>query len=125
MNYNGLSFGDWSAVWWNWLFSKQEQTGSVLFLRGNVDQEFEVRRTGQNGIMIYSDLAIFFPVICSITSKLMFPNKITEILRRKDSTEAEMEPMLLRATIDGVEIPNLLQHYAESPEFILEGSPWL
>lgn len=117
--YNGLSYGNWAASWWNWLFSNQEQAGSVYFLRGNVDLEPAIVRTGTNALTLYSDTAIFFPVICTITSNLTCPNSSNEVVRRKSSAESQRDPSLLMVTIDEIEIPNVINYYAESPEFIL------
>jgi hypothetical protein len=118
--YKGLSYGNWAATWWNWLFSNQEQVGLVYFLRGNVDLERGIVRTGRNELTIYSDTAIFFPIICTITSRLVFPNAVNEMVRRKESAERQREPSRLMVTIDDIEIPNLHEYYAESPEFILD-----
>ncbi len=118
--YNGLSYGDWAAIWCNWLFSDQDQVGSVYFLRGNVHREPDIVMTGKNGLTIYSDLAIFFPIICTFSSKLITPNAMSKMQRRKDSTEPERDPTLLKLTINDTEIRNLLDHYAESHEFTLE-----
>jgi hypothetical protein len=118
--YNGLSYGGWAAAWCNWLFSDQYQAGSVYFLRGNVDKEPKVVITRKNAVTIYNDVAIFFPIICTFSSKLLNPNVMNEMQRRKDSTEPERDPILLKLEINDTEIPNLHDYYAESPEFILE-----
>lgn len=118
--YDGVSYGRWAATWCNWLFSDQHQIGSVYFLRGNVDKEPKIVMTGKNGLNIYSDIAIFFPIICTFSSKLLNPSVINEMQRRKDSTEPERDPVLLKLKINNTEIPNLKDYYAESHEFILE-----
>lgn len=119
-NYNGLSYGDWSSIWWNWFVSDQTQFGSVYFLRGNTDKESDIIRTGNKSPIVYSDTAIFFPIICTITSRLLFPDKSTHILRRKESAGRQRNPLDLSATINHTRIPNLRKYYAESPEFILQ-----
>jgi hypothetical protein len=118
--YRGLSYGNWAATWWNWLFSNQEQVGSVYFLRGNTDLEQGIVRTGRNGLTLFSDTAIFFPIICTITSRLVFPNPVNEMTRRSESAERQREPSRLMVIIDDTGIPNLDEYYAESPEFILD-----
>jgi hypothetical protein len=118
--YNGLSYGGWAATWCNWLFSDQLQVGSVFFLRGNVDKEPGVVMTGKNGLNVYNDTAIFFPIICTFSSKLFNPNVRNEMQRRKDSTEPERDPTLLKLKINDTEVPNLHDYYAESLEFVLE-----
>jgi hypothetical protein len=118
--YNGLTYGSWAATWCNWLFSDQHQIGSVYFLRGNVDKEPNIVRTGKNGITVYNDVAIFFPIICTFSSKLLNSDAMNEMQRRKDSTEPERDPSLLKLKINDMGIPNLHEYYAESPEFNLE-----
>lgn len=119
-NFKGLSYGCWASIWWNWLFSDQVQYGPVYFLRGNTDKEADIIRTGRNGPTLSSGTAIFFPIICTITTKLIFPHATTQMIRRMESTERQKNPLVLRATINGISIPNLENYYAESPEFILE-----
>ena len=118
-NFRGLSYGDWASVFWKWLLSDLEQGGSVYFLRGNVDLEAPIVRTEREMVTIYSDIGIFFPIICSVTSKLDHPKAITDIMRRDHSAESERKPPMLSAIIDNLEIPNPEKYYAETPEFIL------
>jgi hypothetical protein len=96
------------------------QYGSVYFLRGNTDKEGPIIRTGKNGPIIYSDTAIFFPIICTITSQQLFEHASTEVIRRRDSVKRQKNPMSLGVEINGVRIPNLKKYYAESPEFVLD-----
>jgi len=118
--YNSLSYGELAATWCNWLFSDQRQAGSFCFLRGNVDNEPKVVMTGKNGLTLYSDVAIFFPVICTYSSKLLNQGAINEMQRRKDSTEPELDATLLKVTINGTQIQNIRDYYVVSHEFILE-----
>jgi hypothetical protein len=119
-NYNGLSYGYWTSIWWNWLFSDQIQNGSVYFLRGNTENESPIIRTGKNGPIIYSDTAIFFPIICTITSEHLFEHASSEVIRRSESAQRQKNPLLLSVKINGARIPNLKNYYAESPEFVLD-----
>lgn len=119
-NFNGLSYGYWTSIWWNWLFSDQLQYGSVYFLRGNTDKEAPIKRTGKNGPIINSDTAIFFPIICTITSELLFEHASTQVIRRSESVERQKNPLLLSAKINGIGVPNLKNYYSESPEFVLD-----
>ena len=113
-NFNGLSYGCWTSIWWNWLFSDQIQYGSVHFLRGNIEKESPIKRTGRSAPIIYSDTAIFFPIICTIE------HASTQVRRRSESAERQKNPLLLSVKINGVRIPNLKNYYAESPEFVLD-----
>jgi hypothetical protein len=118
--YNGLSYGELAAIWCNWLFSDQHQFGSFCFLRGNVDNEPNVVMTGKNALTVYSDVAIFFPVICTYSSKLLNHGAINQMQRRKESTEPQVDATLLKVTINNTEIPNIHDYYVVSNEFILE-----
>jgi hypothetical protein len=118
-NYRGLSYGAWAAVFWNWLLSDLKQGGSVSFLRGNVDLESAIVKTGKERVTINSDTAIFFPIICTITSMLSHPNEINDMMRRNHAVESAREWLFLKTSIDDVMIPNLENFYAETPEFIL------
>ena len=118
--YNGLSYGSWAAIWCNWLFSDQQQDGSVYFLRGNIDKEPNIIMTGKNAIKVYDDVAIFFPIICTFSSKIFNPDAVTEMLRRKDSTGPERDPIKLKLEMNELEVSNLHEFYAESPEFTME-----
>lgn len=119
-NFNGLSYGCWISIWWNWLFSDEVPYGSVYFLRGNAEKESPIIRTGKNGPIINSDTGIFFPIICTVTSEHLFEHASTQVIRRSESAERQKNPLLLSVKINGVRIPNLKNYYAESPEFILD-----
>jgi hypothetical protein len=79
-NFNGMSYGEWAAVWNSWLVSSKPiyDGGRMLFLRGNIDyrpagkQKSGPRfldsracydRTGSKGENIFEGTAIFVPVI--------------------------------------------------------------
>lgn len=119
-NFNGLSYGYWTSIWWNWLFSNEIQNGSIYFLRGNTEKESRIIRTGKNGPTICSDTAILFPIICTFTSEHLFAHATTEVIRRRESAERQKNPLLLSVKINGVNIPSLRRYYIESPEFTLE-----
>jgi hypothetical protein len=118
--YNGISYGGWAATWCNWLFSDQHQVGTVYFLRGNMDKEPTVAMLGKKALTFNHGVAVFFPIICTFSSKLLNPNMTNEMQMRKDSTEPEQDLTLLKLAINETDIPNLHDYYAESPEFILE-----
>ena len=58
--YQGLSDGQWAALWCNWLFSDLEQNGPVCFLRGNVDSEPPVVCLGEDGLTLIQILQFSF-----------------------------------------------------------------
>ena len=117
--FNGLSYGNWAAIWWNWLFSEQEQAGSVNFLRGNTDLEPVIVKKGRRALTFNAETAIFFPIICTISSMLTNDRTHDALINRKCSADSQREPSILKVTIDGIKVPDLKKYYAESPEFIL------
>lgn len=119
-NFYGLSYGEWSSIWWNWLFSGQTQSRSVYFLRGNTENESRIIRRGKDGPSIYSDTAIFFPIICTITSEHLDRYATTQEIRRRESSLRQKYPLELCVLINGVAIGNLRNYYIESPEFMLD-----
>ena len=118
--HNGMTYGQWAAIWSNWLFSNQNQVGSTFFFRGNVNNEDKISAINENHITIKRDAAIFFPIICTISSEEMAPYPSNEMLRRKDCTDPEQNPVSLYFKINDTEIQELTRYYAESPEFVLE-----
>jgi hypothetical protein len=80
-NFRGLSYGNWAALWWNWLLSEDPECYNgheILFLRGNVnygpiggikgaprdlDGIKYYDKTQGKGEKIWSGTPIFFPVI--------------------------------------------------------------
>lgn len=82
-NFRGMSYGDWAAIWANWLMSEDPDDydgGDMLFLRGNVDygpvggEDGGPRfidpngiydRTGEKGESIFLNTSIFVPVLTS------------------------------------------------------------
>lgn len=118
-NYKGLSYGEWAVIFWNWLFSNQTQSGSVYFLRGNVDNERVIMKNENSEGMIYSDTGVFFPIICTINSRLNHPSVSNSIERRKNAAYSQKHPKLLRAEVDHSVISDLQRYYAETPEFIV------
>jgi len=85
-----------------------------------MDKEAPIVKTGRNGISVYDDVGIFFPIICTFSSELISAKAMSQTQRRKDSSEPERDPTLLRLKINDVIIPKLLDYYAESTEFKLE-----
>jgi hypothetical protein len=118
-NYKGLSYGQWAVIFWNWLFSDQTQRGHIYFLRGNVDNESTIVKNDNSQILIYSDVGVFFPIICTFNSSLNYPSVTNLIERRKCASESQRDPKLLRAQIDDLTVFDPRKYYAETPEFIL------
>ena len=81
-NFRGISYGEWAAIWYQWLVSDDPSYygENVLFLRGNVnyspiggneggprylDPKAVYYRTGDNGETIFEQTAILIPVLTS------------------------------------------------------------
>ena len=78
--FKGMSYGDWSAVWTNWLLSNEVDSykgEDILFLRGNIDykptssspgalrhQESDsfLDKTGDKGYKVIEGTAVLIPV---------------------------------------------------------------
>src|SRR5215467_1478995 len=110
-NFRGLSYGDWLAVWNNYLLSEDPDKydgGPMLFLRGNLDYKPATKnisyprsinhngthdRTKQKGYRIFENIAIFIPVITSCyTMNTLIDGKLLdteEVLRRYVSSDIE------------------------------------
>lgn len=124
--YN-LTYGDWSAKWWQWVLSLpqdvnplidqtgehcaqgQNQTAPVWFLAGTFGGSAERACTLPEG------KAILFPVLTSGNVKTD-PSETEEDLR-VTTKEAVDNPAILEASVDGVPLHNLQNYRAESPLF--------
>lgn len=78
--FKGMSYGDWSAVWTNWLFSNEVDSykgEDVLFLRGNIDynptssnpgalrhqdSDSFLDKTGDKGYKVIEGTSVLIPV---------------------------------------------------------------
>src|SRR5690348_17311182 len=80
-NYKGMSYGQWAAIWANWLMCKDPDYyngDDILFLRGNVnygpvgniegsprfiDPKGVYKRLGKEGVTIFEQTAILIPIV--------------------------------------------------------------
>lgn len=122
--YN-LTYGEWSAKWWQWVFSlpqdinplidqtgehcAQGQDGPVWFLAGTSGGAVE------RSCIIPEGKAILFPVLNSGNVKTD-PSETEEDLR-VITKEAVDNPAVLEASVNGVPLQNLQNYRAESPLF--------
>src|SRR5438093_5244044 len=78
--FKGMSYGDWSAVWTNWLLSEEVDTycgQDILFLRGNIDyrpiggiiggvihqaSDSFLNRTGDKGFKVLDGTSVLIPI---------------------------------------------------------------
>lgn len=130
-NYLGLSYGEWSARWLNWLVSPDpdlHNNGPVVFLRGI---DFELRQGGyrhfiridKQKIRISLNQAIFWPVICHFVDEKMVPTlddsqkRLTDVFN--GAINSDYPPDKIQATIDAEPITDLTEHFIASPDFVL------
>lgn len=123
----GLTYGEWSAKWWQWGLSIPtkdspivDETGTkcdvgqkdpnVWFLSGHGGGEVS------RACSIPAGKAIFFPVI-NVECDYSSPNLKTESDLRKCAKDDQDKVSNLRATVDGVAIPDLENYRVQSPLF--------
>lgn len=120
--YCGLSYGQLAAKWGNWLFSDFRQSGSIYFLRGNVDSEPPIVMTGKNSISICQDIAIFFPIICSFATRANVSDPNDEIDIKGHINRQQTQTTFLSLIVDMINVPNLREYFLASSKFMLEVS---
>jgi hypothetical protein len=145
--FKGMSYGDWAAVWTNWLLSAEVDTYKgqhILFLRGNInyrpvssvpgaprhqDSDGFLDRTGKKGYKVLEGTAVLIPVtLASYTIGDYFDGKI--IKNEVELRNALHSDFNLIRTIWAVIkksnskkyakiVPNLAPYKMESPLFRL------
>jgi hypothetical protein len=124
--YN-LTYGDWSAKWWQWALSIPaninpllDQTGEncgvnqsdpVWFLAGTQGGPAERRCVVPEG------MAIFFPIINGYASYAENPLVKSESELRALGKSSFDQVRVAEATVDGVKLENLENHRMQSPLF--------
>ncbi|MFL6315848.1 MAG: hypothetical protein ACJ73C_03785 [Nitrososphaeraceae archaeon] len=123
----GLTYGEWTAKWWQWGYSipkiinpayddtgkncAQKQNGPVWFLAGTYGHA--VNRKCD----IPAGKAILFPVLNSECSFAEFPKLKTLSELRLCAKTIQDQVTTLNATVDGLPIPNLQKYRIQSPSF--------
>jgi len=143
--YKGMNYGEWSALWWQWIFdqpkeanpilqengsvSMTEQSGPVYFLGGIWSGAFpEATRNAT----IPARTSLFFPVINGVFGNGGFVG--TDVpegwgptdwsvgfLRAGVSPWFDNPPSGMYASLDGVPFPDLGEFRALSPAFATSG----
>ncbi len=124
--YN-ITYGEWTARWWQWAYSipknihpayddtgkncAQEQNGPVWFLPGTFGHPV----TRMCDIPVGK--AILFPILNSECSFAEFPNLKTLSELRTCAKTIQDQVTTFYASIDGVLIPNLEKYRIQSPPF--------
>lgn len=124
--YN-LTYGEWTAKWWQWGYSipkninpaydnagkncAQKQNGPVWFLAGTFGHSVNRACT------IPTKKAILFPILNSECSFAEFPKIKTFSELRTCAKSTQDQVTMLNASIDGVPILNLEKYRIQSPVF--------
>lgn len=125
----GLTYGEWTARWWQWAYSiprdihpayddngkycAEGNSGPVWFLAGTYERPAERYCTIPDG------KAILLPILNSECSYAEFPSLNNEEQLRKCTKQMQDSVVHLEASIDGVPISGLEQYRTQSPLFNL------
>ena len=123
----GLTYGQWTAKWWQWGYSipkdinpayddtgkncAQKQNGPVWFLAGTYGHA--VNRKCD----IPAGKAILFPILNSECSFSEFPKLKTLSELRTCAKTIQDQVSSLKASVDGIPIPSLQEYRIQSPPF--------
>jgi hypothetical protein len=145
--FNGLSYGEWAAIWANWFFSKDVDSykgQELLFLRGDVnyrpvseaegairyqDADSFLDMTGQKGHKILEGTSILIPVSVSVYAigSHLEGKYIENELELRNAVNCDLDNVrTLWATVTMEKskeiiklVPNLASYRTESPLFKL------
>ena len=125
----GLTYGEWTARWWQWAYSiprdvhpayddsgkycAEGQSGPVWFLAGTFEHPAERYWT------IPADKAILFPILNSECSYAEFPGLNSEEELLECAKQMQDSVVHLEASIDGVPVSGLEQYRIQSSLFNL------
>jgi hypothetical protein len=123
----GLTYGEWSAKWWQWALSipktdnpmdddtgkdcNRSQNGPVWFLAGTGGGQ------AQRSCVVPSGKAILIPILNAECSTAEFPNFRTDAELRLCSKSGFDVVTNVDAIIDGVHLRGLDKYNTESPPF--------
>jgi len=123
----GLTYGEWTANWWKWGYSipkninpayddtgkncVQKQNGPVWFLAGTYGHPVNRKCN------IPAGKAILFPILNSECSFAEFPNLKTLSELRICAKSIQDQISSLKASVDGISIPDLKEYRIQSPPF--------
>ena len=134
---HGNTYGEWSARWWQWLLSIPEaanpnldttgancaegQVGQVWFLAGSFDSTPVTR-----DCTIPTGRALFFPILNTVFGagvgdcEPSNPGVPCDVNALRALAAAPLDnPITLEASIDGVELKDLINYRVQSPVFSL------
>jgi hypothetical protein len=123
----GLTYGDWSAKWWQWTSAiptkdnpTVDETGAKCAVGQKDPNLWFLAGTGGGEVTracsIPAGKAILFPVL-NVECDYFSPDLKTESDLRKCAKDDQDKATNLRATVDGVAIPDLKAYRTQSPLF--------
>ena len=132
----GLTYGEWSAKWWQWEYSipltqnpliddtgvnaANGQSGPVWFLAGRfctLPCEYPAAATANREVNVPAGKALFFPILNVENDNLLYPSPFSEEELR-NVAQAQMDTAEnLEAEVDGVSIKKLESYRVKSPVF--------
>jgi hypothetical protein len=123
----GLTYGDWTAKWWQWAYSvpkevnpayddsgkycSEGQSGPVWFLTSTYKHPVDRHCT------IPAGKAILFTILNSECSYAEFPKLKTEKQLRQCSKQMQDSVTQVQATVDGINIKDLDKYRFKPPLF--------
>jgi hypothetical protein len=124
----GLTYGEWSAKWWQWALSiptkdnpVADETGEKCAVGQNDPNVWFLGGTGGGKVArectIPAGKAIFFPPINVECDYLSAPDLKTESDLRRCAKADQDKVTNLQVTVDGVAIPDLKIYRVQSPLF--------
>lgn len=131
----GQTIGEWSVQWWQWQLSfpvsvnpSFDDTGAhaglgnvgpVFFLTGSLAPSYDPLNVVVNrAATISANQYIFVPLLNALFDNSLFPppgGPFDEAQLRRQAADSLAGISELRASIDGVEVPNLFDHRELSP----------
>jgi hypothetical protein len=123
----GLTYGEWSTKWWQWVSSiptkdnpTVDETGAKCAVGQNNSNVWFLAGVGGGEVTracsIPAGKAIFFPVL-NVECDYLSPDIKTESDLRKCAKDDQDKATNLQATVDGVAIPDLKKYRVQSPLF--------
>ena len=123
----GLTYGEWSAKWWQWALRYQKQITQWMMTLGRIAIEVRMAQSGfelglevaraQRSCVVPSGKAILIPILNAECSTAEFPNFRTDAELRLWSKSGFDVVTNVDAIIDGVHLRGLEKYNTESPPF--------
>ncbi len=123
----GLTYGEWSAKWWQWALSipadtspLQDKTGENCDVNQSGPVWFLAGTTGgpaERTCVVPAGRAIFFPIVNGYGSFAENPLIKTESELRALGKSSFDQVKIVEATVDGVKLENLENYRVQSPLF--------